>query len=688
MYIRSCFPLLAALALLCAGSPAHAEDGYEFWLRYRLEENAARRNEYMQYCGGGVVAPESFKAGAACLELKRALPAILGKAFQANDAKAGSIYVGGRNAHPAIASLVSGDELAGVREEGFVLRTGTWEGRTTTIIAANTPRGVLYGTFELLHRMQLGEPLADMHVVDAPKLRYRFANHWDNPVRGSIERGYGGKSIFDWNALPKKLDPRLNDWARMLASMRLNAAVINNVNTAKNGLDGWRLLTPEYLPKLEALAGVLRPYGVKLYISVNFFSPTIVGSLDTADPADQRVRDWWKDKASEIYKAIPDFGGFLVKADSEGEPGPLKYKRTHAEGANMLAEALAPHGGYVYWRAFVYNAKGDRTPQAYNQFKPLDGKFAKNVFLQIKNGPVDFQVREPISTLFGAMPRTELAVELQITQEYTGQDKHVCYLAQMWSDVLRFPLKGEKNATRMWNTTDAIAGVMNINDARNWTGHLLAQANTYAFGRLAWNPDASPDAIASDWTRLTFGRDPAVVKTIASILRDSWPAYENYTAPFGIGMLCDRSKHLNPAPASRGSAHRANEKGFGTNRSVAKGSGYAGQFSEPWRSIYENPEICPEELLLFFHHVPYTRKLKDGTTLIQAFYNKHNEGVATARDFVERWKTLRGRMDKDRYQHVLKKLSGQVDLAEQWRQSINDYFEKRSGIPDAKDAPS
>ncbi|WP_202863918.1 alpha-glucuronidase family glycosyl hydrolase [Ereboglobus luteus] len=662
---------------------AHAEDGYEFWLRYRLEADTARRNEYIQYCGGEVVAPESFKAGAAYLELKRALPAILGKAFQANNAKAGSIYVGGRNAHPAIASLVGAGELAGVGEEGFVLRTGAWEGRPATIIAANSTRGILYGTFALLRTLQLGGSLQGLHVVDAPKMRHRFANHWDNPVRGSIERGYGGKSIFDWNALPKKVDSRLNDWARMLASMRLNAVVVNNVNTAKNGLEGWRLLTPEFLPKLAALAGVLRPYGVKLYISVNFFSPSIVGSLDTADPADARVRAWWKNKAAEIYKVIPDFGGFLVKADSEGEPGPLKYKRTHAEGANMLAEALAPHGGYVYWRAFVYNAKGDRTPQAYNQFKPLDGKFAKNVFLQVKNGPVDFQVREPISTLFGAMPRTDLAVEFQITQEYTGQDRHVCFLGQMWSDVLRFPLKGEKNDARMWNTTDAIAGVMNINDSRNWTGHLLAQANTYAFGRLAWNPETSPDEIASDWVRLTFGRDPVVVKTIVSILRDSWPAYENYTSPFGIGMLCDRGKHIDPAPASRGSVHRADAKGFGTNRTAAKGSGYAGQFSEPWRSRYEKLGTCPEELLLFFHHVPYTHKLKNGTTVIQAFYDRHNEGVATARDFTERWKALNKLIDKERYEHVRKKLSEQAGHAEKWRQSINDYFEKRSGIPDA-----
>lgn len=679
---RICF---AIIAFLCGGSLVHAENGYELWLRYRFEENAVRRNEYMQYCGGGIAAPEALKDGAAHAELKRALPVILGKAFQANNARVGCIYLGGRDDHPAIASLIGGDELAGVGDEGFVVRTGSWEGRPATVIAANTTQGVLYGTFSLLRALQLGEPLEGMHLADAPKLRHRLANHWDNPVRGSIERGYGGKSIFNWGELPKRIDSRLHDWARLLAAMGLNGVAVNNVNTAKNGLEGWRLLTPEYLPKLSALAGVLRPCGVKLYISVNFFSPMIVGSLDTADPLDPGVRGWWQAKAAEIYRTIPDFGGFLVKADSEGEPGPLKYKRTHAEGANMLAEALAPHGGYVYWRAFVYNARGDRTPQAYNQFKPLDGRFDKNVFLQVKNGPVDFQVREPISTLFGAMPRTALAGEFQITQEYTGQDKHVCFLAQMWSDVLRFPLKGEKNDMCMWATTGAIAGVMNINDSPNWTGHLLAQANTYAFGRLAWNPDASPDAIASDWTRLTFGRDPVVEKTVVSILRDSWPAYENYTTPFGIGMLSDRNKHFSPDPDGRGSVHNADSKGMGTNRNVAKGSGYAGQFSEPWRSRYEKPESCPEELLLFFHHLPYTYKLKDGATLIQAFYDRHNEGVAAARDFLRRWETLRGRIDKERYQQVRKKLSEQIGYAEEWQRSINDYFQKRSGISDTKD---
>jgi alpha-glucuronidase len=675
----------AIIAFLCGAGLARAENGYELWLRYRFEEDAVRRNEYIHHCGGGIVAPEALKAGAAHAELKRALPAILGKAFQTNKAGAGCIYLGGRDDHPAIASLVGGDELAGVGDEGFVLRVGAWEGRPATVIAANTTRGLLYGTFSWLRALQLGEPLAGMHLADAPRLRHRLANHWDNPVRGSIERGYGGKSIFNWGELPKRIDSRLHDWARLLAAMGLNGVVVNNVNTAKNRLEGWRLLTPEYLPKLSALAGVLRPCGVKLYISVNFFSPVIVGSLDTADPLDPGVRDWWRAKAAEIYKTIPDFGGFLVKADSEGEPGPLKYKRTHAEGANMLAEALAPHGGYVYWRAFVYSSKGDRTSQPYRQFRPLDGRFHKNVFLQIKNGPVDFQVREPVSTLFGAMPRTALAAELQITQEYTGQDRHVCFLAPMWSDILRFAPQGEQNPVRMWNTTGAIAGVMNINDSRNWTGHPLAQANTYAFGRLAWNPDTSPDAIASDWTRLTFGRDPDVEKTIVSILRDSWPAYEKYTAPFGIGLLSDRATHFHPAPANRVSFHNANASGFGTDRSAAKGSGYAGQYSEPWRSIYEKIHTCPEDLLLFFHHVPYAHKLKDGTTIIQAFYDRHHEGVATARDFLKRWETLRGRIDKERYEQVRKKLSEQIGHAEEWQRSINDYFQKRSGIADTKD---
>jgi alpha-glucuronidase len=688
-FIRASLSAFAIFFVFAAISlPAGAEDGSELWLRYRLEEDAARRAEYAKYCGAGIASPAAPDAGAGAArdELARALPAILGKPLPTNTAGAGGcIYLGSRADHPAIAALVSENELAGAGAEGFVLRASSWQNRPAMIIAANSPRGVLYGAFALLQKMQLGETFENLNFSDAPKIASRMANHWDNPVKNTVERGYGGKSIFNWEELPGRVSPRLRDWARLLAAMRLNGVVVNNVNTSKNGLEGWRLLTPEYLPKLAALAGLLRPYGVKLYISVNFFSPVKIGSLPTADPLDPAVREWWCARADEIYKAIPDFGGFLVKADSEGEPGPRKYNRTHADGANMLATALAPHGGVVHWRAFVYGAGADRAIQPYEQFTPLDGKFAKNVFLQIKNGPIDFQVREPVSTLFGAMPGTALASEFQITQEYTGQDRHVCFLAPMWSEVLRFPLKGEESGLKMWSATGAIAGIMNIGDSANWTGHLLAQANTYAFGRLAWNPGAPPETIASEWARLTFRRDPLVEKTIVSILLDSWPAYENYTAPFAIGVLCDRAKHFFPAPEKRASFHNAGAGGMGTDRTAGTGAGYAAQFREPWRSVYENPKTCPEELLLFFHHLPHDYKLKSGATLIQAFYDRHNAGVATVRDFQKRWQSLRGKIDAEHFDHIQNKLSEQLDFAEEWRRSINNYFQKQSGIPDAND---
>jgi alpha-glucuronidase len=667
---------------------ARAEDGYELWLRYRLEQDEARRLEYKQYCGAGIVARDRPVIKAAAAEIERALPAILGGEFQPEKGN-GGIYIGIRADNPVIAGLVRENELAALGDEGFAIRAKTWRARPVVVVTANTDHGVLHGTFALLRALQLGTPLGDFECFDAPKIKHRLANHWDNPAgndgfRGeSIERGYAGGTIFNWAELPGRIDPRLQDWARLLAAMGLNGVAVNNVNTAKRGLEGWRLLAPAYLPKLAALAGVLRPYGIRLYISVNFFSPVLIDSLSTADPVDPGVRQWWSGKAAEIYNVIPDFGGFVVKADSEGEPGPLKYGRTHADGANMIAAALAPHGGNVYWRAFVYNReKGDRVTQAFGHFQPLDGAFAGNVFLQVKNGPLDFQVREPVSPLFGAMPRTPLALELQITQEYTGQDKHVCFLAPMWSEVLGFAPRGKASGGRVGNTVAAVAGVMNIGDARNWTGHLLAQANTYAFGRQAWNPEASPKEIAGGWIRLTFGRDPQVAAAVERILLDSRRVYENYTAPYGLGLLGIRGTHFEPDPANRADYHGANARGVGIDRTVAAGTGFAGQYFEPWRSLYERPETCPEDLLLFFHHAPYTFRLHDGATLIQSIYDRHFAGVASARGFLAGWETLRGRMDDERFEHVRLRLSGQIGHAEGWCRSINDYFRQRSGIAD------
>lgn len=677
-------PWVVAL-LSTAGTLSYAEDGYELWLRYRPEPEVRRRSEYATFAGRRIVAPSRPILAAARAELERGLSAIAGEGAGGE----GRIYLGTREDHDALRQLVAAGELAPLGEEGFVLRTAHWSERPALIVAANTDRGVLHGVFALLRHLQLGRSLADLDVKDFPRIRTRVGNHWDNPVRSntfrseSIERGYAGDSIFNWDELPEKIDPRIDDWARLLAAMGLNGIVVNNVNTAKRGLEGWRLLTPAYRPKLVALADVLRPYGVRLSISVNFFSPILIDNLPTADPADPAVQAWWRAKADELYAAIPDFGGFVVKADSEGEPGPMKYGRTHADGANMIAAALEPRGGTVFWRAFVYDRTvGDRVTQAFGHFQPLDGKFASNVFLQIKNGPLDFQVREPVSPLFGAMPATAQALELQITQEYTGQDKHVCFLGPMWSEVLNFPPRGEVSAERVATGLPAIAGVMNIGDARNWTGHLLAQANTYAFGRLAWNPALTPEEIAEEWTQLTFGRDPEVNAVVNRILLASWRAFEDYTSPLGLGLLSRRVDHFYPDLANRADYHGGNATGVGKDRTAATGTGYAAQYSEPWRTRFEKLEECPEDLLLFLHHVPYTHRMKNGRTLIQELYDRHFDGVERVRGFLRDWETLRGKIDDARFEHVRERLADQIGYAEEWCRAFNRYFENLSGIPD------
>lgn len=690
------------MVTLIAGFPVwvQAEDGYELWLRYRPEPEAARREEYARF-SAEVLAPDRPVARSAQRELRRAFGAI---APSTGGPMAGRILLGTRSDSPLIAAAIEEARLARLGPEGFVLKSGVAEGRPWLVIASTGDSGLLYGAFTLLRRVQRGLPLVGLDLEDAPTVAVRVANHWDNPYRAprfrneSIERGYAGESLFDWKALPGTVDPRLHDWARLLAAMGMNGVMINNVNTAKRGLEGWRLLTPEYLPKLAALASVLRPYGVRLSLSVNFFSPILVGGLTTADPFAPEVKEWWKAKTAEIYAAIPDFGGYLIKADSEGEPGPMKYGRTHADGANLIASVLAPYGGTVHWRAFVYDrAKGDRVVQAYQNFAPFDGQFASTVFIQIKNGPLDFQVREPVSSLLGAMPRTNQLLELQITQEYTGQDKHVCFLAPLWREVLDFDTHargpGATVARLMENavhpgTRNGIVGVMNTGSSRNWTGHLLAQANTFALARLAWNPTATTaESIAQEWAELTFGRNPLVVRTVASILLESRGAYENYTSPLGLNHMTRRVDHFVPDPIYRIDHHGATKDGVGFDRTARTGSGYAAQFAEPWRSRYENVDTCPEELLLFFHHVPWERKLRNGRPLIQELYDRYYAGAAAAHSFVTRWESLRGLIDEERFEHVLERLKLQAHLADGWVGTLVPHWMEFSDTDDEKARP-
>ncbi|MCX6326832.1 MAG: alpha-glucuronidase family glycosyl hydrolase [Bacteroidia bacterium] len=681
------------------GNISHSETGYKVWLRYQAIDDKELSADYLKYCSIIYQAGSSDILSSSANELKSGLKEMLGaEPVISTSTNINSIIIGTIDKIPSSIYKIPDSQARSLNQEGYIIKnTGKH-----IIITAKNEVGVLYGTFHLLRLMQMKEPVADIDLLENPKVKLRLLNHWDNPgkipeERTNIERGYAGISIFKWEELPE-INKRYIDYARILSSVGINGAVINNVNTAKKGLEGWKLLTPEYLPKLKALASVFRNYGIKLYISVNFFSPVLISGTDDADPLNPKVQEWWRNKVVEIYSEIPDFGGFLVKADSEGEPGPIKYGRTQAEGANLLANALKPFGGLLMWRAFVYGDKElspDRACQAYQVFKPLDGAFAENALVQIKNGPIDFQVREPVSPLFGAMPKTNQLLEMQITQEYTGQDKHVCYLVPEWKEILDFDTYAKGNNSMVSRIIDGslfgykysgIAGVSNIGDDQNWTGHLLAQANLYGFGRLAWNPDLSIGQITDEWILQTFGNNEKIHSVLNSILLTSWETYENYTSPLGCGLMCSRNdrdeSHFYPAPSKRVDYHKADKNGVGYDRTIATGSGYTNQYFEPVKSEYEDLSTCPDELLLFLHHVPYTYKLKSGKTVIQHIYDSHNEGVEQVLKYQAQWQSLKGLIDDERFEHVKNKLIQQEGYAREWRDSINSYFLDMSGIED------
>ncbi|MFI0718560.1 alpha-glucuronidase [Streptomyces sp. NPDC021224] len=589
--------------------------------------------------------------------------------------------------------------------EGYVLerRDGV------TRVVAEEAAGLLYGFF---HVVRLGEDAFGDDfgaTTHRPALRTRMLDHWDNltvhPVMGAVERGYSGGSIFWRDGEPLRDFPRVRAYARLLAASGINAVAVNNVNVHAAET---RLLT-ERLGDVAELADVFRPYGIRLHLSVNFAAPVVLGDLSTADPLDGTVRDWWATAAARVYDAVPDFGGFVVKADSEGQPGPFAYGRTHADGANMLGAALAPHGGEVHWRAFVYNHQQDwrdrstdRARAAYDHFAPQDGEFADNVVLQVKYGPIDFQTREPVSPVVAAMPRTKLAVELQVTQEYTGQQRHVCYLGPMWSEVLGFRPWGEAGRSVADLAADPVTGgglvaVSNVGDDPYWTGHPLAQANLYAFGRLAWDPAADPLALLDEWIGLTFvpllsrERDPRVLRrTLHALMDGSWRTYERYTAPLGVGFMVRPGNHYGPDVDGYeyqpwGTYHFADRDGIGVDRTRATGTGYTGQYPRPWSDVYEDLATCPDELLLFFHHVPYGHVLHSGVTVVQHIYDTHFAGADEAAAMRERWTELAGTglVDAALYARVLERLDEQVRCAGEWRDQVNAYFLRKSGVPDA-----
>ncbi|HWT88041.1 MAG TPA: alpha-glucuronidase family glycosyl hydrolase, partial [Candidatus Angelobacter sp.] len=583
--------------------------------------------------------------------------------------------------------------------DGFWLTTLSIGGRENLLVTATNDRGVLYGVFALLNKIARGEALAHLSEFQQPYAPIRWVDQWDN-LDGHIERGYAGNSIFFENGSVRPDLSRAAAYARLLASVGINGCTINNVNADP------RLLRDDYLPQLVRVADVFRPWGIQLSISVDLASPKTVGGLDTFDPLDPSVADWWRKKADAIYAAIPDFGGFVVKADSEGRLGPSFYGRTPADAANVIARALNPHHGVVFYRAFVYDhhldwrdPKNDRAKAAYDNFHPLDGQFEDNVIIQIKHGPIDFQAREPVSPLLSGLEKTNEAIEVQVTQEYTGQQHHLCFLIPMWKEVLDFDLHANGVTTRV---KDLVAGktfhrpvggfvaVVNVGLDENWLGHPLAMANLYGYARLAWNPNLTAEQIAKEWTILTFGRNPKVAQTISSMLLSSWRTYESYTGPLGMQTLTDiLGSHYGPGIESSeengwGQWHRADHDGVGMDRSVASGTGYVAQYPPLISQLYESPATTPDDLLLFFHHVPYTHVLHSGKTVIQHVYDSHYEGAEHAAEYVKQWQSLQGLIDNDRYAATLARLAYQSGHAIVWRDAVCEYFLRLSGIADAK----
>ena len=675
MFRRSVILWFATAAAL------YAETGYDAWLRYAPVPDLAVPAVV-------TTLDESAVAVSAQAELTRGLRGMTGKTLRAERGmpSENAIVLAILRQAPAAWHLE-----ASLPAEGFHLKSVEAGSLHFTVVAAPDPRGLLYGAFALLRHAALRGSLVNLDEHESPSAPVRWVNQWDN-LDGSIERGYGGRSIF-WDNLQARADlARVADYGRLLASIGIQACAITSVNANP------RALTPDFLPNIVRVADALRPWGVRVALGIDFGSPKSIGGLSTFDPLDPQVAAWWKSKVDEIYRAVPDFAGFVLKADSEGRVGPSTYGRSHADAANVVARALEPHSGLLFYRGFVYdhhmdwnNPKNDRARAAYDNFRPLDGKFDANVIIQVKNGPIDFQVREPASPLFGALEHTSEAIELQITQEYFGQSKHTVFLAPMWKDVLDFDMHVKPGAaTPVHSLLRGYVGVANVGLDADWTGNQLSQANLFAFGRLAWNPNLSSRQIADECTRLTFGTAPHVAETIDAIQLDSWRTYENYTGPLGLQTLTDITGNhygVNIEASERngwGQWHRADAAGVGMDRTVATGTGYIGQYQPAIARIWESVETCPDDLLLFLHHVPYTHKLHDGKTVIQYIYDSHYEGAAAVEGYVKQWKSLRGQIDDQRYAQVLAQLEYQAGQAVVWRDAVTNYFARLSKIPDAR----
>ncbi|WP_373550842.1 alpha-glucuronidase family glycosyl hydrolase [Haliscomenobacter sp.] len=667
--------------LLLSSIVAKADDGYRLWLKYDLLKNTSVRAQYLPYTQYIAFSSADPVVQTAARELQAGLQGLLGKSIRLQNTA--SAVPGG------IGLTLNTTPIASLGTEGYTL--ALQNGRIS--ISANTPSGLLYGAFDLLRKVQTATAVSKIPGSSTPRVQLRMLNHWDN-TNGSIERGYAGASLWKWYELPENIDPRYRDYARANASIGINAVVVNNVNASA------RFMSREYLLKVKALADVFKPYGIKVFLSVNFAAPRILGKLKNSDPLEPAVRQWWVEKASEIYGIIPDFGGFLVKANSEGEPGPQDFGRTHADGANMLAEAVAPFKGIVIWRAFVYKAdpKGDRFKAAYEEFKPFDGNFLPNVVVQVKNGPIDFQPREPFSPLFGAMPKTPLAMEFQITQEYLGFSTNLVYLAPLFKECLDADTHAKGPGSTVAKVIDGslhqypitvMAGVANTGSDRNWSGHLMSQANWYAFGRLAWNHQLSSASIAEEWIKMSLTQDAPAVTTIRNIMERSREVYVDFTTPLGLHHIMGQGIHYGPEPWLERSArpdwtsiyyHRADSIGLGFDRGV-NGSNALSLYHPDAAKAWSQVDDCPLPFLLWYHHVPWGKKLSTGRSLWDELCTRYYTGAEAVATMQKEWATLKGKMDAEMHADVSGRLAVQYREALWWRDACVLYFQQYSKMP-------
>lgn len=681
---------LAGLMLLLAATAVEAEDGYDLWLRYRPLP-AAQRSALAAQASTLVVHGDTAMRRAAADELRRGIGGLAAAPLaDATRLAPGAILLADAR-DPAIAALHL--PVAPLGEEGYLVRRVTIDGAAVTVVTGNTDRGLLYGAFALLRHVQTGGALDRLALSSAPRVKLRILDHWDN-LDGSVERGYAGASLWDWWTLPDLRDPRYVDYARANASIGIDGTVLNNVNAKADSL------TAPYIAKAAALADVFRPYGIKVYLSARFSAPIELGGLKTADPLDPAVAAWWRAKTDEIYRAIPDFGGFLVKANSEGQPGPRDYHRSHADGANMLAAAVRPHGGIVMWRAFVYAETDpeDRAKQAYTEFKPLDGQFAANVIVQVKNGAIDFQPREPFHPLFGAMPGTPLMIEFQITKEYLGFATHLAYLGTLFAETLRSDTLARGPGSTVARVVDGtleghaltgMAGIANIGRDRDWAGSTFNQANWYAFGRLAWDPMADPQGIAHDWAAMTFGADRRVVDPVVAMMMGSREAVVDYMTPLGLAHLMGTGHHYGPAPWVADLKrpewnpvyyHRADADGIGFDR-TARGSDAVAQYAPALAQQLRATATTPERELLWFHHVRWDRRMASGRTLWAEMVHDYDAGVAYVAAMQAQWDALRPLIDAQRWQKTATYLAIQHREALWWRDASIAYWLSINHLP-------